>query len=94
MAEALQIDIAPRHAVSPYIYMQFMEPLGTADASVDAAWDFLHDCWKPEFVEAFAALKPPMLRWGGCFASFYHWREGVGPQSERVPMLNMCWNGI
>ena len=39
-------------------------------------------------------LAPTMIRWGGCFASYYHWKEAVGPQSERVPMLNLCWDGI
>lgn len=35
-----------------------------------------------------------MIRFGGCFASYYHWKEGVGPRSERVPMYNLCWDGL
>ncbi len=34
-----------KHKISPYLYMQFMEPLGTADSSVDAGWDYQNDCW-------------------------------------------------
>ena len=41
------IDPEPRFALSPYLYMQFMEPLGTTDGSVEAAWDSLRDRWRP-----------------------------------------------
>ena len=37
------IDPEPRFPLSPYLYMQFMEPLGTTDGSVAAAWDSLRD---------------------------------------------------
>jgi len=40
------IDPAPRFELSPYLYMQFMEPLGTTDGSVAAAWDFGRDRWR------------------------------------------------
>lgn len=80
--------------VSKYMYMQFMEPLGTADSSVDAAWDYLRGCWRPEVVELTKRLAPGMLRFGGCFASYYHWREAVGPMSERRAMYNLCWDGM
>jgi alpha-L-arabinofuranosidase len=35
-----------------------------------------------------------MLRWGGCFISYYRWKEGVGPLEQRKPMLNQLWGGI
>ncbi len=89
----LNINGKKKHSISPYIYMQFMEPLGTSDSSVDAGWDFLNDCWRPKLVEKVKELAPTMIRWGGCFASYYHWKEAVGPQSERVPMYNLCWDG-
>ena len=90
----IKIKKEKKHTISPYIFMQFAEPLGTADSSVDAGWDFLHDRWQPKLVEKVKELAPTMIRWGGCFASYYHWKEAVGPQSERVPMLNLCWDGI
>ena len=92
----MQIKIKKQtlHTISPYIFMQFAEPLGTSDSSVDAGWDFLHEQWQPKLVEKVQELAPTMIRWGGCFASYYHWKEAVGPQSERVPMLNLCWDGI
>ena len=90
----IKIDPAPRFSLSPYLHMQFAEPLGTADTSVDAAWDYLNDRWQPCAIEILKKLAPPMIRWGGCFASYYHWREAVGPRSERKPMYNLCWDGI
>ena len=41
----VNISTEKKHSISPYIYMQFAEQLGTADPSVDAGWDYLHDCW-------------------------------------------------
>lgn len=35
-----------------------------------------------------------MIRFGGCFASYYHWKEAVGPRECRVPILNQCWGGV
>lgn len=90
----VKIDPKVRYRLSPYLFMQFAEPLGTADSSIDAAWDFVNDCWRPKTLEILKKLAPPMIRWGGCFSSYYHWREAVGPQSQRIPMLNLCWDGI
>ena len=64
----LHIDITPKHRISPYLFMQFAEPLGTADTSVDAGWDFLNECWQPKLIEKIRELSPTMIRWGGCFA--------------------------
>ena len=88
----IQINPKPLYRLSPYLFMQFAEPLGTTDTSIDAAWDFMAGRWQPRAMEIVKRLAPPMLRWGGCFASYYHWKEGVGPQ--RVPMQNLCWDGI
>src|SRR3546814_2865711 len=40
-AGAMDILPDPGFALSPYLYMQFMEPLGTTDGSVEASWDHL-----------------------------------------------------
>ena len=81
---ALRIDPTPRFELSPYLYMQFMEPLGATDGSVEAAWDHLRDDWRDDVVEVTRELAPTMLRWGGIFADFYRWREGVGPARRRA----------
>ena len=90
----INVSTQKKHSISPYLYMQFMEPLSNADTSVDAAWDYLHDCWQPCVVDAIKELAPPMIRFGGCFASYYHWKEAVGPRDQRVPILNQCWDGV
>ena len=45
-------------------------------------------------IEKVRELGPTMVRFGGCFASYYHWREAVGPRDQRIPMINHCWSGI
>jgi len=90
---AIVVNPQPRFALSPYLYMQFMEPLGTTDGSVAAAWDFTRDCWREDVIEATKELSPTLIRWGGCFISYYRWKEGVGPRDQRRPMLNLCWGG-
>lgn len=93
-APTLEIDPAPRYELSPYLYMQFMEPLGTTDGSVAAAWDFAHDRWREDVVAATKRLGPTLVRWGGIFIDYYRWREGVGPRERRKPSLNLLWGGI
>ena len=40
-------------------------------------------------------MKIPVLRWpGGCFADEYHWKDGIGPKSERKKMINTNWGGV
>ncbi|HEY5909928.1 MAG TPA: alpha-L-arabinofuranosidase [Verrucomicrobiae bacterium] len=90
----LEIDPTPRFELSPYLYMQFMEPLGVTDSSVDAAWDFGADRWREDVVEIARDLAPTLLRWGGCFCSYYRWKEGVGPRNQRKQMLNQLWGGV
>lgn len=93
-ATAIVIDATPRFELSPYLYMQFMEPLGATDASVEAAWEHLRDDWREDVVAVTRELAPTMLRWGGIFMDFYRWREGVGPRDKRPAMLNLLWGGI
>ena len=90
---SITIDPKPRFDLSPYLYMQFMEPLGVTDSSVDAAWDFGSESWREDVVEITQELAPTLMRWGGCFCSYYRWREGVGPMQERKPMHNQLWGG-
>jgi alpha-N-arabinofuranosidase len=91
---AILVDPEPLFDLSPYLYMQFMEPLGATDGSVEAAWDHARDEWREDVLQVARELAPPMLRWGGIFADFYRWREGVGPREKRRSMLNLLWGGI
>ena len=48
--------------------------------------------FKKSAVEAGRYVSPKVIRWpGGCFASFYNWRDGVGPY--RPPMYSYFWGG-
>lgn len=50
---------------------------------------------RTDVVEAMKKIKVPILRWpGGCFADEYHWKDGLGPRSERPAMINTNWGGI
>ena len=88
------VDPKPLFDLSPYLYMQFMEPLGATDGSVEAAWDHLFDQWREDVVETTSDLAPTMMRWGGIFSDYYRWREGVGPRGGRPPVVNLLWGGL
>ena len=46
--------------------------------------------FRTDVVEALRELKVPIVRWpGGCFASAYHWRDGVG--RDRQPSFDKAW---
>jgi alpha-L-arabinofuranosidase len=90
----LVIDPVPLFELSPYLYMQFMEPLGATDGSVEAAWDHSVDRWREDVLSVTRDLAPTMMRWGGIFVDFYRWREGVGPRNERRAMFNLLWGGV
>src|SRR5882724_9958944 len=90
---AVVIDPTPLFDISPSLYMQFMEPLGVTDSSVEAAWDYSSDDWRKDFVDTTADLAPGMLRFGGLFGRYYKWREGLGPPSQRPSMRNYVWGG-
>lgn len=76
----------PMGTVSPRLYGQFAEHLGRC--CYDGLWtgtDF-----RPDVVEALKALPVPLLRWpGGCYADHYHWRDGIGPVSDRPVRLGL-----
>lgn len=48
--------------------------------------------FKKSAVEAGQYVSPKVVRWpGGCFASFYNWRDGVG--AYRPPSYSYFWGG-
>ncbi|MBE6762194.1 MAG: alpha-L-arabinofuranosidase [Ruminococcaceae bacterium] len=90
----IKIDAKKKHKISPYLYMQFMEPLSATDTSVDAGWDYTKNEWYPSLIEKVKELSPTMVRFGGTFAAYYHWKEAIGEQKDRIPMINHCWGGL
>ena len=51
--------------------------------------------WRRDVVEAMKRVRPPIIRFpGGCFASFYNWRDGIGPGIDRNPREPAYWGGL
>ena len=52
-----------------------------------------NDGFRPDIYQAFADLKPTIIRWpGGCYAEQYRWKHGIGPQSARKKNLIPMWD--
>lgn len=82
--------------ISRHIYGHFAEHLGEGIygglwiREENGGWDY-----NQEVIDALRDLNIPNLRWpGGCFADYYHWRDGVGPREERPTMVNTIWGGV
>lgn len=51
--------------------------------------------WRTDVVELLRRVSPPIIRFpGGCFASFYDWRDGVGPRAARPVREPYMWGKI
>ncbi len=51
--------------------------------------------YRPDLLKAVADLKPPVIRWpGGCFASPYRWKDGIGPQDKRKVYPREIWDDL
>ena len=84
--------------INKEIYGQFAEHLGTCiygglwvgpESKIPNT-----DGYRNDVLKALKDLKVPVLRWpGGCFADEYHWRDGIGPRSQRPKMQNNNWGG-
>ncbi|HEU5021098.1 MAG TPA: alpha-L-arabinofuranosidase [Bryobacteraceae bacterium] len=92
-ANTIAVNPKPLFDISPLLYMQFMEPLGTTDGSVEAAWNYGTDDWRQDFIDVVADLAPGAIRFGGLYSRYYHWREAVGPVASRPLTRNYVWGG-
>lgn len=45
----------------------------------------------PDEVALAKAMHVTELRFGGNFSSYYHWRDGIGPEDKRLTMENIAW---
>ncbi len=90
---------SPNLMISKYIYGHFSEDLGRCiyngfwvDSSISVA---KQDRIRLDVVEALKRIRIPVLRWpGGCFADQYHWRDGIGPRSQRTKTVNTTWGMV
>lgn len=87
--------IAPIH---PWLFGHFVEHLGRCvyggmyDPESPRADD---EGFRLDVLEAVQALAPTNIRYpGGNFVSGYHWRDGVGPRTERPIRYDHAWNAV
>ena len=88
-----------KDVISKHIYGHFSEHLGHCiyggywvgeDSPIPNTRGIRNDV-----VKALRDISIPNLRWpGGCFADEYHWRDGIGPRSQRPKMVNTHWGGV
>jgi alpha-L-arabinofuranosidase len=51
--------------------------------------------FRPDLLNAVKDLRPATIRWpGGCFASPYRWKDGIGPQHKRFPHPVFMWDDV
>ncbi|MBQ1277020.1 MAG: hypothetical protein IIY07_00080, partial [Thermoguttaceae bacterium] len=51
--------------------------------------------FRPDLLNAIKEIQPKLIRWpGGCYASCYRWKSGIGPQDDRVSYPLELWNDI
>ena len=82
--------------ISRHVYGQFAEHLGRG--IYDGVWTrsgtgewHLRD----DVIDALKRIRVPNVRWpGGCFADYYHWKDGIGPRNERPTIVNTVWGGV
>lgn len=91
---------ATKDTISRHIYGHFSEHLGRCiyggyyvgegNTAIPNTRGIRNDV-----VEALRKIKIPNLRWpGGCFADTYHWKDGIGPKSQRPTIVNSWWGGV
>jgi alpha-N-arabinofuranosidase len=82
--------------ISRHIYGHFAEHLGRD--IYDGFWTKAGTGeWhlRDDVIEALKEIRIPNLRWpGGCFADYYHWKDGIGPRDQRPTMVNTVWGGV
>ncbi|MDB4915397.1 MAG: alpha-N-arabinofuranosidase [Gemmatimonadetes bacterium] len=85
-----------RDTISRHIYGHFAEHLGRG--IYDGIWMKKSDgSWqiRDDVVQALRAIKIPNVRWpGGCFADYYHWKDGIGDKARRPTLVNNNWGGV
>lgn len=51
--------------------------------------------FRPDLLDAIKKIQPKLIRWpGGCYASAYRWKSGIGPQDDRVSYPLELWNDV
>lgn len=81
--------------VDKNLYGNFVEHLGRCVyGGIYEPGSVLSDAngFRKDVMEAVKELNVSLVRYpGGNFVSNYHWLDGVGPKSERVPRMELAW---
>ena len=79
--------------VSPFLFGALTEHFGTG--IYGGIWDQARDVARADVRAAVEAHGYTMFRYpGGCFADWYHWRDGVGPKADRPTHPEQFWTGL
>lgn len=94
---SLRIDAdGGEYVINRHIYGHFAEHLGRG--IYDGIWGREDgQPWevRQEVLDALRQIQVPNIRWpGGCFADYYHWKDGIGPADERPSVVNTAWGGV
>jgi alpha-L-arabinofuranosidase len=90
-----EVEVLPREGarVSPYVHGALVEHLGKC--VYDGIWDTGRGLPRADVQAAVRALGTTMFRYpGGCFADWYHWRDGIGPRAERPVHDTQFWTAF
>lgn len=88
-------DISYSGPTSQVTFGLFIAPQSSIEADAFSLMPADHFYgWKKATVTALERLNPGLIRFpGGCFASFYNWKNGVGEKDRRVPEPSYFWGG-
>lgn len=85
--------------ISKHLYGHFAEHLG--NCIYDGFWVGENSPIsntrgiRNDVIAALREIDPPVIRWpGGCFADYYHWKDGIGPREQRPSIINSIWGGV
>ena len=58
-------------------------------------WKEKYSGFRPDLLKAIQDIQPELIRWpGGCYASAYRWKSGIGPQDDRGAYPIELWNDV
>jgi alpha-N-arabinofuranosidase len=99
VATTITVDPTARiGTISPHLFGYFVEHLRSGVyGGIFEAGSYLSDAegFRLDVLEEVRVLGPTQIRYpGGNFVSGYHWRDGVGPRSERPIRFDHVWQAI
>lgn len=90
-----ELHLSPKTgpAISPYLFGSLVEHFG--HGLYGGLWDRDRRAPRADVQAAISALGTTMFRYpGGCFADWYHWRDGVGPAATRPIHAKTNWTSF